>query len=79
MRLEDRVTALEKKMEIVLDSVKRLTDNRHKMTVHEAGRKGGEAKVVKGPAALSPERRAEILAAARAAKAAKREAQNDNR
>lgn len=71
--LEQRVTALEKKMEIALDSIKRLIEDRERMTVREAGRKGGAAKVVKGPSALSPERRAEILAKARAAKAAKRE------
>lgn len=57
-----------------LASFKGLKHNRDTMTVSEAGRKGGSAKVVKGPASLSPERRAEIAKKAAAARWKKEEA-----
>lgn len=73
--LEQRVEDLEKSladMKISLDSIKRLIDTQYRMTVTEAGRKGGSVKgIKKGPSAMSPERRAEILAKARAMKAQK--------
>lgn len=75
LSLDERLSTVQEKvakLEKAVDSIKRLVDNRVAMTVSEAGRKGGSAKVKKGPAALPASRRAEILAKARAAKAEKR-------
>lgn len=68
------IVAADKIVKKYLASVKRLKHNGGTMTVSEAGRKGGAAKVVKGPASLSPERRQEIAKKAAAARWKKEDA-----
>jgi hypothetical protein len=65
--LEERVEALEKRVKKMLDSFNKLKHSRG-MTVREFASKGGSARVLKGPASLSPERRHEIAKAAAAAR-----------
>jgi hypothetical protein len=68
MTFEQRLAALEKKIEKMLASDKLLPHTGTEMTCKEAGAKGGRAKVVKGLAVLPPEQRREIARKAAAAR-----------
>jgi hypothetical protein len=71
MNFEERLAALEKKLEKMLASDKVLPHTGTEMTCKEAGAKGGRANVAKGLAVLPPERRREIARKAAAARWAK--------